>query len=241
MLRLIRTADGNPFYLEELLRCVAAGNTDWPDTVLAMVQSRIEQLDSQARCVLRVASVFGERCWDRGVQALLVGSDLTARPLLDALAQGEFLVRVPESRYVGAAEYRFPARAAQGRCAYAMLTEEDRRVLHGVLADWLEANDEKDAHLLAAHYEVAGLSERALPWLVRAAKAAIDAGDMVETIELASRGVRAWARAASSAGVCCSRRLRGELARRTGPRKHPRSGRSARLRNGSRGGWAFRC
>jgi len=188
VLRLIRTADGNPFYLEELIRRVASGSTDWPDTVLAMAQSRIEQLDSQARCVLRVASVFGETCWDRGVQAM-VGSDLNARALLDALAQGEFLVRVSESRYGGAAEYRF-RHALLRDAAYAMLTEEDRRSLHGALADWLEANNEKDARLLAAHYEVAGQAERALPWLVRAAKAAIDAGDMVETIALASRGVR---------------------------------------------------
>src|SRR5262249_31682262 len=41
---IIRTADGNPFYLEELIRRVAAGGTEWPDTVLAMAQSRIEEL-----------------------------------------------------------------------------------------------------------------------------------------------------------------------------------------------------
>src|SRR5262249_20304211 len=62
--RIIRTADGNPFYLEELIRRVAAGGTEWPDTVLAMAQSRIEQLDPAARCALRAASVFGEGAWD---------------------------------------------------------------------------------------------------------------------------------------------------------------------------------
>jgi predicted ATPase len=58
--RVIRTAEGNPLYLEELLRRVAVGSTDWPDTVLAMAQTRIEQLGPEARWVLRVASVFGE-------------------------------------------------------------------------------------------------------------------------------------------------------------------------------------
>jgi eukaryotic-like serine/threonine-protein kinase len=213
VLRLIRTADGNPFYLEELIRRVAAGGTDWPDSVLAMAQSRIEQLDSQARFVLRAASVFGERSWDRGVQAMLVGSDLDARPLLDALAQGEFLVRVPESRYAGTAEYRF-RHALLRDAAYAMLTEDDRPALHGVLAAWLEANNEKDARLLATHYELAGQAERAVPWLVRAAKAAVDAGDMVETIELATRGVRLGAQGPERGRLLLARgyaeSLRGE-------------------------------
>jgi hypothetical protein len=212
MARIIRAADGNPFHIEELIRRVAAGSTEWPDTVLAMAQSRIEQLDPQARCALRVASVFGERCWDSGVQQML-GSGEEARPVLDGLAQAEFLVKVPDSRYLGASEYRF-RHALLRDAAYAMMTDEDRRGSHGVAGDWLERNHEKDANVLADHYEAAGQAERARPWLVRAAKAAIDAGDMLKTIELANRGVELGATGLERGRLLLSRTyaegLRGE-------------------------------
>jgi hypothetical protein len=46
--RLVAQASGNAFYLEELIRAAAAGKTAaLPETVLAMVQSRLEGLDSR--------------------------------------------------------------------------------------------------------------------------------------------------------------------------------------------------
>lgn len=185
--RVIQTADGNPFILEELLRRVATGSTDWPDTVLAMVQSRIERLAPDARVVLRAASVLGERCWDTAIQGML-DTPADAKDQLRALAESELLIRVTESRYSHAQEYRF-RHALLRDAAYATLTAEDRRIAHGLAGEWLERNLEKDASILADHYERAGLPERALPCLVRAAKAAVDAGDMKTTIELANRGV----------------------------------------------------
>jgi tetratricopeptide (TPR) repeat protein len=185
--RVIQTADGNPFILEELIRRLAMGGTEWPDTVLAMVQSRIERLDANARCVLRVASVFGERCWDVAI-AEVMGGSADVKGLLRVLSENELLIGVSESRYVHAREYRF-RHALLRDAAYAMMTEEDRRIAHGIAGEWLERNHEKDASALADHYEKGGLSERALPCLVRAAKAAVDAGDTETTIELANRGV----------------------------------------------------
>jgi tetratricopeptide (TPR) repeat protein len=185
--RVIQTADGNPFILEELIRHVAAGSTDWPDTVMAMVQSRIERLEPNARRVLRAASVFGERCWDAAVDEVIGGAADTPS-LLKSLSQNELLICAAESRYADTREYRF-RHALLRDAAYAMLTVEDRRVAHAIAGDWLDRNQEKDASALADHFERAGLSERALPWLVRAAKMAIDAGDTKTTIELANRGV----------------------------------------------------
>src|SRR5262249_20615763 len=66
--RLVQKADGNAFYLEELIRAVAEGKGDrLPETVLAMVEARLSRLEEQARRVLRAASVFGEVCWEGGV------------------------------------------------------------------------------------------------------------------------------------------------------------------------------
>jgi tetratricopeptide (TPR) repeat protein len=190
--RLIRTADGNPFYLEELLRRVVSGGSDWPDTVIAMAQSRIEQLDGSARQVLRAASVFGERFWDLAVEEV-VGPEVDTRGILQVLEKSELIVAVPESRYSHAREYRF-RHALLRDAAYAMMTDDDRRASHGVAGTWLERHLEKDAAVLAEHYEAAGMAENACPWLVRAAKAAINVGDIHSTTQFAMRGVRLGAR-----------------------------------------------
>src|SRR4029079_10810042 len=72
MTRLLTLADGHAFYLEELIRAVAEGKRDaLPETVLAMVQARLEGLDVEERRVLRAASVFGDVCWANGVAELL--------------------------------------------------------------------------------------------------------------------------------------------------------------------------
>src|SRR5262249_36090251 len=51
---IVERASGNAFYLEELIRAVADGKDDrLPETVLAMVESRLASLDPEARRVLR--------------------------------------------------------------------------------------------------------------------------------------------------------------------------------------------
>ncbi|WP_437760788.1 protein kinase domain-containing protein [Sorangium sp. So ce1389] len=58
---LVDRADGNPFYLEEQLRAVAGGKgAGVPETVLVMVQARLEALELDLRRALRAASVFGD-------------------------------------------------------------------------------------------------------------------------------------------------------------------------------------
>src|SRR6185436_17603908 len=73
--RLVKQADGNAFYLEELIRAAAEGKDKaLPETVLAMVETRLGRLAVEARRVLRAASVFGEVCWESGVFVLLGGA-----------------------------------------------------------------------------------------------------------------------------------------------------------------------
>jgi eukaryotic-like serine/threonine-protein kinase len=187
--RLIRVADGNAFYLEELIRRVATGSSELPGSVIAMVQSRIDRLSQAARCVLLAATSFGERCWDRGIVEVLEESTDTSGALQE-LVEEEILVAVQESRYRAACEYRFRHSLLRD-AAYAMMSPDERRAAHGVAADWLERQGEKDALLLADHFESANLQARACPWLARAAKKAIDAGDLAATIELANRGIAA--------------------------------------------------
>jgi len=186
--RVVRTADGNPFYLEEIIRSVASGSLDWPDTVLAMAQSRLEKLDPIARCVLRTASTFGETWWEAGV-AEIVGEELDVSEAIERIVSDELVFAVPNSRYGGSPEYRF-RHALFRDAAYGMMTPEDRRASHRAAALWLERTGEKDARLLTDHFEAAGDLPRALPWCVRATRTAIEAGDIAQTLALADRGVR---------------------------------------------------
>src|SRR6185436_11637048 len=100
--RMVKQADGNAFYLEELIRAVAEGKAhSLPETVLAMVETRIGRLPLEARRVLRAASVFGEVCWEGGVTVLLGGTmDATmVGAWLAKLVEQEVLVVKPKSRF----------------------------------------------------------------------------------------------------------------------------------------------
>src|SRR5262249_54461353 len=126
--RIVEHAVGNAFYLEELIRATAERRGEaLPETVLAMVQSRLELLERRARRVLRASSVFGEVFWETGVAALL-GTE--HRPsevseLLSSLVEREFVVRRSDSRFPGEQEYAF-RHALLREGAYATLTAEDQ-------------------------------------------------------------------------------------------------------------------
>src|SRR5262249_5626124 len=73
--RVVGRADGNPFYLEEIIRAVLAGRGDaLPSSVLGSVEARLDAEGTQSKRILRAASVFGGRFSARGVAALLGGA-----------------------------------------------------------------------------------------------------------------------------------------------------------------------
>jgi eukaryotic-like serine/threonine-protein kinase len=186
--RIVQLADGNAFYLEELIRRVAEHESQLPETVLAMAQSRLDRLEPDARRVLRAASVFGETFWTDAVTALLIG-DPSAGEWLEALTSRELLIRAPESRFGAQREYAFRHSLLRD-AAYAMLTDDDRMAAHALAGQWLEQAGETNGRVLAEHFERGGEPVRALPWVQRAAKTALDAGDVKGAVELATRGVQ---------------------------------------------------
>ena len=173
---LVRQSDGNAFYLEELIRAVAEGkdkNTPLPETVLAMVETRLGRLPFDARRVLRAASVFGEVCWEGGVVVLL-------REVMPATAVGEWLARLveqevltvrPGSRFAGERELVF-RHALLRESAYATLIEADQRLAHRLAGEWLEQHGEADPMVLAGHFQRGGAAARAAGFYLRAAEQA---------------------------------------------------------------------
>ncbi|HWO24621.1 MAG TPA: AAA family ATPase, partial [Kofleriaceae bacterium] len=190
--RLVRQADGNAFYLEELIRAAAETTGDvLPQTVLAMVESRLGQLPLEARQVLRAASVFGEVCWDGGVATLLgaVMAAETAGDWLTRLVDQEVLARRPGSRFPGERELVF-RHALLREGAYETLTDDDRRSGHRLAGDWLDLHGEADPMVLAGHFERGGDAARAARSYLRAAEQAFHVLDLQGTLARVALGLR---------------------------------------------------
>jgi hypothetical protein len=119
----------------------------------------------------------------------LLGDGAHASSWLEVLADHEILIRSREARCPSEREYAF-RHALRREGAYAMLTEGDRRSAHGSAGDWRERSGEKDPWILADHFERGSESKKAITWMVRAARRAMDRGDLAGAAELSRRGER---------------------------------------------------
>ncbi|MDC3961560.1 serine/threonine-protein kinase [Polyangium jinanense] len=213
--RIVALADGNAFYLEELVRAVAEarsadtpGGTELPETVLAMVQARLEALPAEARRYLRAASVFGEIFFRDGLMTLL--GTTTDSPMFDVLlgdlVARELIQRRSQCRFAGDVEFMFRHGLIR-EGAYAMLTDTDRKLGHRLAGAWLEEHGEPDAMLLANHFEQGDDWSRAASAYRRAAEHALEADDLDAALERAERGV---ARGASGEELGALRMIQAE-------------------------------
>ena len=189
---LAHQADGNALYLEELIRAAAGGadaGAPLPGTVLAMVETRLAALPREARRVLRVASVFGEVCWEGGVIALIEPA-MAAKigELLATLVDQEVLVARRGSRFPGERELGF-RHALLREGAYATLTAEDRGLAHRLAGEWLEQRGEGDPMVLAGHFERGGQPARAAAFYLRAAEQALHILDLDAALQRAELGL----------------------------------------------------
>jgi serine/threonine protein kinase len=188
---MIAWADGNPFHLEELIRRAAEGADQLlPETVLVLIQTRLERLDPVARRCVRAASVFGETFWPSGVAEVL-GSATPVEDVLHALGrlmEQELITHSDTSRFGSEREYHF-RHGLLREAAYSMLTELDKRSGHALAGQWLERMGDKDALAMAQHFELGGQRERAVPWLLAAAQSEADGGNVDHAITLAQRGL----------------------------------------------------
>jgi len=192
--QIITHAQGNPLHLEELLRAVADGTETLPDTLLAMVQARLETLDVPKRLLLRAGAVFGEVFWSGAARALL-GEDADASEThehLEALERAELLTRRSTSRFMGHTEWVF-RHALVRDAAYAMLTANDCEVGHRLAGEWLESVSERDARVLAQHFELGAEPGRAIALYARAAARALEGGDFGAAIDSSQRAIAAGA------------------------------------------------
>ncbi|MRG95096.1 serine/threonine-protein kinase PknK [Polyangium spumosum] len=190
--RLVERAGGNAFYLEELIRAAESGRAaELPETVLAMVEARLHALAPEARRLLRAGSVFGQVFWRGGAAALLGEGpgEASLGGLLADLCARELVVKRAESRFPAQEEYTF-RHALVREAAYAALTLSDRALGHELAGAWLEEAGERDAVVLAEHYERGRVPARAAAWYRRAAEQALEGNDFRAAIERAEKAAR---------------------------------------------------
>ena len=185
--RILEPAEGNPFFLEELVRSLAdagalvraAGGwrfdhevpVEVPPTVEKTILARIDRLEPDRRDTLVAASVLGRQF---------------GLPLLEAVAPADGGVRsalhdlmrldlIREGRRWPEPEFRFKHALIQ-EAAYRTLVSDERKRLHRGAAEWLEDHHadrlEDVAALLAHHWLAAEDQDKAIAYLTKAGDAA---------------------------------------------------------------------
>ncbi len=172
---MIARGDGHAFFLEELVRAEAEGRGgSAPATVVAMLQERFERFESDARRILRAASIFGLEFTRTGLHALLDEEGAPASwldPWLETLGKREVIARAERPRFTHDPTFAFRHDLVH-ESIYATLTDDDRQRGHLLAARWLEAHHERDAALLASHFERGGDRAGAATAFAHAAEAA---------------------------------------------------------------------
>jgi len=186
--RIMERAEGNPFFLEEILRSlidegglqregdrwIAGRRLDrlaMPDTLRGVIAARIDRLPPEVKGTLQHAAVVG-RFFTRRVLVALAepGQDMdrAIAHLLRAELIREF-ARLPEPEYIF-------KHALTQEAAYASILTERRRLLHERVAAHIEetVGDRASEHaaILADHWLRAERVEDALRWTLRAAERA---------------------------------------------------------------------
>lgn len=188
--QIVQRSDGNPFFIEELARSSTEGRLDTSETVLAIVQSRLQRLEPEARRFLRAASVFGRNFLREGPLALLGESTRSSDidDLVTYLEQRDVLTRDPQHPSSLAFKHDLLRDAS-----YTTLPDVERREAHRLAGEWLEQRGSEDAAVLAEHFERAGESARAVEWLARAVVESQNAGSYARVIALTTRAIDAGA------------------------------------------------
>jgi tetratricopeptide (TPR) repeat protein len=196
---IVRGAEGNPFYTEELIKmliedCVVIpGEETWeidltrleqvdiPSTLAGVLQARLDSLPVHERTVLQQASIVGRLFWDRIVTHIQAeagfGDDPQLIPLaLTSLRNRELVYRHEESAFVGAAEYLFKHDVLR-EVTYESVLKRLRKTYHELVADWLIANSSdrigEYSGLIAEHLLLAGRKTQACKFFSQAGDSAL--------------------------------------------------------------------
>jgi class 3 adenylate cyclase/tetratricopeptide (TPR) repeat protein len=180
---LLDRAGGNPLYAEEFVRMLddrgmlhgraQLDETEAipvPETVQALIGSRLDILSDGESMVIQDASVVGKVFWEGALTDMADGVDVSGA--LRQLVERDWIRPVRNSSVEGEREYAF-WHALTRDVAYGRIPREARADKHGTVAVWIEATTGErasdHAELLAHHYlsalelaDAAGKSDTAI-------------------------------------------------------------------------------
>ena len=199
---VVERADGNPFYIEELIKkliddgCIVTGADDdhWsadverldettiPRTLTGVLQARFDVLPEAGRRSLQRASIVGRTFWDSAVEAL--GSEPAD---LDQSVNNELVFPRRPSAFPETLEFTFK-HALLHDVAYDTVLLSERPTLHQRAAEWLDdvVGERRDEYLeeIAGHLLLADQMDQAAELLVEAAARALNSGDASSALRL---------------------------------------------------------
>jgi class 3 adenylate cyclase len=133
---VLAKTEGNPLFVEEMIRMLAEGsNARIPDTLQSLIAARIDRLPSPQRIALQRASVMG-RIFMAGALAHLSPEIEDHSTCIADLLLRDLVVREPRATITGEAAYKFKHVLIR-EVAYAGLTKGSRAELHERYAEWL--------------------------------------------------------------------------------------------------------
>ncbi len=204
-------AEGNPFYIEELVTwlvdagVIERGSPHWhvredrigavavPSTLRGVLQARLDALTMAERVVLQRASVVGRVFWDDAVKHLDDGTAASTAPALEQLHRRELVFQREQSAFDSAREFLFK-HALLRDVAYEGVLRARRSVYHAQAARWLAEVTQRTGRadeysaLIAEHLDRAG-DGAAVAWYVRAARHARSIHALTEAVRLLTRAV----------------------------------------------------
>jgi class 3 adenylate cyclase/tetratricopeptide (TPR) repeat protein len=177
---ILAKSDGNPFYVEEIIRslidaCVIVnGNGTWrvikeidnldvPSTLNGVIISRLDQLDHDARGVVQAGSVIG-RIFSYDILKMIFGQEASLEDGLSQLMSREIIkekTREPERIF------SFKHVLTQ-EAAYQSILLSQRRFLHQKTAETLKTHQPTRYGEIAQHFMNAQMWGEAFPFLVNA-------------------------------------------------------------------------
>jgi class 3 adenylate cyclase/tetratricopeptide (TPR) repeat protein len=189
--KILSKSEGNPFYLEEIIRSLidfgvlrfASGvwevtsdvsTFEIPDNIQSVISARLDQLEQDVRNVLHTASVIGRNFHVRILEHLGGFDVLMLTLYLATLEELEYIVETekePERQYM----FKHPLLY---EVSYNSLSKKKRRMLHQKTGETIEEiySDRLDdfVEILAYQYANSDNIDKALEWLKNAGEKAKD-------------------------------------------------------------------
>lgn len=177
---IVDRTEGNPFYVEEMIktlieeRVIRKDGALWtvelerlnresvPPTLVGLIQSRLDSLLFPERLVLQRAAVIGRIFWDKALVALDEADEYPlneVQSILKTLDEREFVHVMESTQFADTTAYIFN-HAMLREVIYDNLLRSQRQQYHARTAEWLleqsAVRSAEHSALIVEHYEKAG-------------------------------------------------------------------------------------